>query len=271
MLLKAGGCSKMPCVHLGHRGLIRVQGQDKLSFLQGQITQDIHVLEMQPIIYGFFLTPNGRFWADAFLFYQNDTLYIDCALDQQEALLKRLNMYKLRSEVVFEPEYELKVYAFWGESAPRVALEDPRYPQLGYRCYVREAEESGTLQDYDALRLSFCVPDGNRDMTAEKSIPLEWGMDDLNAISFEKGCYMGQELTSRTKHTGIVRKRICVVDGTNVQAGAPIMNGDHTQGEIIRSYGNQAFAMLYVEGLQPARLRVEGQPLNINAPIKGHL
>lgn len=254
----------MFCVRLTHRALIKLSGEDRLRFIQGQITQDIYRLEREPFVYALLLTPNGRFWGDAFLFEKEGALYIDCAANQQEALIKRFTLYKLQAKVSIEPVADAAIYALWGqEDEPAKGFQDPRHPAIGRRVYGESLPERGTLDDYDALRLRYVVPDGNRDMTPEKSIPLEWHMDELGAISWTKGCYMGQELTSRTKHTGIVRKQAVVLeDAGPLAAAAPVMCGEDEVGHVASVYGAKAFAVVAIDACAHA-LTVQGLPCHV--------
>ena len=95
-----------------------------------------------------------------------------------------------------------------------VVFVDPRLAALGARAILppdKMPAENGSAADYDRLRLSLGVPDGSRDLPVEKAILLENGFDELNAIDWDKGCYMGQELTARTRYRGLVRKRLLPV------------------------------------------------------------
>jgi folate-binding protein YgfZ len=253
----------MPCVHLAHRALVKLSGEDRLRFIQGQITQDIYRLEKEPFLYTLFLTPNGRFGGDAFVFEKEGALYIDCAANQREGLIKRLTLYKLQAKVRIEPVADIRIYALWGHAdEPTLGFQDPRHPALGRRVYGENLPTNGTLEDYDALRLHDVVPDGNRDMTPEKSIPLEWPMDELGAISWTKGCYVGQELTSRTKHTGVVRKQAVVLEAPGPLIAAPVMCGGDEVGHVASVYGPKAFAVVATHACTHP-LTVEGQPCHV--------
>ena len=107
---------------------------------------------------------------------------------------------------------------------------------------------------YEHLRLSLGVPDGSRDILIEKSFPLECNLDDLNAIDYEKGCYVGQELTARTHHRAKIRKRLFPVksNGPVPAAGTPITVNGKEVGEMRSGDGQQGLALLRIESLRSA-------------------
>ena len=92
----------------------------------------------------------------------------------------------------------------------------------------------GDFAAYDRHRLALGVPDGSRDLVPEKSILLELGFDELNGVDWQKGCYVGQELTARTKYRGLIKKRLFPVriDGPTPQPGAIIMLDGKEAGEM---------------------------------------
>ncbi|WP_375731179.1 YgfZ/GcvT domain-containing protein, partial [Azospirillum sp. B506] len=108
--------------------------------------------------------------------------------------------------------------------------------------------------DYDRLRLSLGIPDGTLDLIPEKSIPLESRMDALNAISWDKGCYMGQELTARTKYRALIKKKLFPVsiDGLTPEAGTPVTLDGKEAGEVRSGRDGVALALLRLEYVQRA-------------------
>ncbi|MBN9413283.1 MAG: folate-binding protein YgfZ [Candidatus Paracaedimonas acanthamoebae] len=122
---------------------------------------------------------------------------------------------------------------------------------------------------YDYMRLQKGLPDGSRDMIIERAISLECGLEDLHAISWTKGCYMGQELTARTKHRGLVRKRYFPVEfeGSAPEFGTKISQGEDDVGEIYSSNGALALARLKLEALlKEEELSANHQPLKVLKP-----
>jgi hypothetical protein len=173
--------------------------------------------------------------------------------------------------VTLAEENELAVGLFFGDDAladldlpaapgraradgQGIVFVDPRLAALGARAFLpRQAlpAETGSLADYDRLRLALGVPDGSRDLPVDKAILLENGFDELNAIDWEKGCYMGQELTARTRYRGLVRKRLMpvAIEGAAPAPGTPILLGDKEAGEMRSAQGDVGLAMIRLEAL----------------------
>lgn len=209
-------------IYLPHRKVLKIEGSDSVSFLQGLITQDL--LKQDEFLYSLLLSPQGKFQYDLFIWQDGACLYVDA--ERAEELLKKLSMYKLRSDVSLEMT-DLRVYADIDQASMDLGedckvFNDPRHPSMRKRLYTNtDLVCTQTLDDYDDHRLPLCVPDGARDMTVDRSIPLEWNMDRLNAISWTKGCYMGQELTSRTKHLNLIQKRVVSIPKTSFNETDP--------------------------------------------------
>jgi folate-binding protein YgfZ len=195
---------------LSHREVISISGNDRFAFLQGLITKDIFSLKPDSLLYALLLSPKGRIDFDLFIFCDTHKIYMDT--DQWEDLIKRLEMFKLRCDVVIEKEM-LKVYSILSDDIQQekecFIFKDPRHSEMGWRAYttdVLEYAQDNSL--YDEKRVRLGLPDGLKDMVKGRALPLEWNMDILNAIDFDKGCYMGQELTARTKYRELLKKRI---------------------------------------------------------------
>lgn len=253
---------------LTHRSILEIQGEDRASFLQGLITNDIQKVTPEHTIYATFLTPQGRFLYDFFIMEKEGSYYLEGEADRLENLLKKFNLYKLRSQVSFTLRPDLKVFALWGEGVAAVlkmkeetgftregVFMDPRLLDLGARSIGEEAWEGFQFvspQDYDLYRLFLGVPEGGRDLIPEKAIPLESGLDELNAISWAKGCYIGQELTARTKYRGLVRKRLFPVsiEGESPTETAEIILDDTPVGEMRSHNGLQGLALLRLEAFK---------------------
>lgn len=234
---------------LPHRGVIEIEGEDKAAFLQGLISNDISLVTATQAIYAALLTPQGRFLFDFFIIEKDGTFFLDVESVRHEELLKKLNLFKLRSKVTLKMRPDLKVYALWGEeNLPMEAYPDPRLKTLGARL-IGQTDPNASAEEYDLHRLKLGVPEGGIDLLPEKAILLESGLDELNAISWTKGCYMGQELTARTKYRGLVRKRLFPVkiEGGSPENGAEVLLGDTPVGEMRSSRNSYGLALLRIE------------------------
>ena len=253
------------------RALISLSGEDRQAFLQGLVSNDVAKVTPTQAIYAAFLTAQGKYLHDIFIAADGERLLIECEAARRADLLRRLSLYKLRSKVALAEENNLSVGLWFGEGtlgelhlsakagearAERggVMFVDPRLAALGARGYLPASSlpaETGSREDYDHLRMSLGVPDGSRDLPVEKAILLENGFDELNAIDWDKGCYMGQELTARTRYRGLVRKRLMpvAIEGPPPEFGAPLLLGDKEAGEMRSASGDIGLALVRLEAL----------------------
>ncbi|HLI22155.1 MAG TPA: folate-binding protein, partial [Stellaceae bacterium] len=219
------------------RGVIAVAGEDRVAFLQGLVSNDVAKVSPSRAIYAALLTAQGRYLFDFFIAALGDAFYLDGEAPRLADLMKRLSLYKLRSKVTLsDASSRFVVAAAWGEDASGrlgvagpgaardfaggIAYCDPRLEALGARFILPRdggaaIEQAGFARAdeaaYDRHRLALGVPDGTHDLPPEKALPMESGFDELRAIDWQKGCYMGQELTARMKHRALVKKRLLPV------------------------------------------------------------
>jgi folate-binding protein YgfZ len=210
------------------RGVIAVEGEDRVAFLQGLVSNDVEAAVPGRAVWAALLTPQGKWLADFFVFAHAETLLLDCEAEQIPVLIQRLSRYRLRMKATLRPEPGLHVYVAWGGRPDLSAsmAPDPRLPDFAWR--ILSAEQLGgdaTPEDWDRHRLAAGLPDGSKDMEADRSVLLEAGFDELAGVSWSKGCYMGQELTARTKYRGLVKRRLVPVsvDGDLPPFGTPIL------------------------------------------------
>ncbi len=278
---------------LEDRGVLSVSGRDRVSFLQGLISNDIEKAGPGSAVYAALLTPQGKYLYDFFIVEAGeagDALLLDCERAGLDGLMKRLSLYKLRADVTLEDRSdELAVAAVFGSGSIEAAIEgvavfaDPRLAKAGVRCILPKSEARAILEkagltpadeaDYDRLRLTLGLPDGSRDLIAEKSTLLESGFDELNGVDWDKGCYMGQELTARTKYRGLVKKRLMPVafDGPPPEPGTPVMLGDKEAGEVRSSQmtgdGGIGLALMRLDALEnSAELKAGGLKVSPSKP-----
>ncbi len=188
-----------------NRGQIITSGEKSKDFLQGIITNDINLLNRQDLIYSCLLTPQGKFLHDFFIRKENEKYIIECEGGNRTIdLYERLKKYRLRTPIEINYNEQIDVYQIWGENG-----NDPRLPELGTRTYKQPQNiKKATYEEFNKHRLSLAVPNGSEDIEIGKYHPQECNLDKFNAISFTKGCYIGQELVSRIKHRGLLKKRL---------------------------------------------------------------
>ena len=251
--------------HLPSRALIRVSGPDARAFLHNLLTQDVETLAPGQLKFGALLSPPGRLLFDLFLLGLEDGVVLDVAADRRDALLQRLSMYRLRAQVSLEPE-TAPVFAAWGGEAAGFA-SDPRLSALGGRAYGLAADATASEDDFQAHRLALGVPDPAADAISDKTYPIEANFDLLNGIDFQKGCFVGQETTSRMKRRGAIRNRMLpiAIDGPPPPFGAEVLNGELRAGEVLSGRDGAAMALLRLDRLEGA-VSVEGRPVTVRRP-----
>ncbi len=257
---------------LSNRSVLRIAGDEARPFLQGLVTQDIlHVAE-GAAVFTALLTPQGKILFDFILVPKGDEFLIDCDAEAAPALLKRLTLYKLRARVTIVPEPDLAV-AVGDIRDPVAAFVDPRSDTLASRAIIKNADMPSADGDYDTARLAAGVPEFGKDFWSEEVFLLDVNYDALNAVSYKKGCFVGQEVTSRMKRKGEIRKRTLMAsfEGPAPAKGADVLAGENSVGKILSGRDGAALALVRLDRLKTAtdegrRLTVDGQPLQISFP-----
>lgn len=232
----------MPQTLLPDRAIIELTGEDRVAFLQGLVSNDVAEAAPGHAVWAALLTPQGKWLADFFIFAESTRLLLDVEAAQSAMLVQRLTRFRLRSKVALAVLDGWSVQTGWGGAAlpAGLAAPDPRHPEAGWRAVAPTpdaAPADATPEAYDRHRLALGLPDGSRDMEAEKSTLLEAGFDELAGVSWSKGCYMGQELTARTKYRGLLKKRFFPVTivGPLPPRGTPVLREDGAEVGEMRS------------------------------------
>jgi folate-binding protein YgfZ len=269
----------MEPAYLDDRAVLALAGPDARNFLQGLITNDIERLAPNTGLYAALLSPQGKMLFDFFLCEGDGALLLDCAAEASEALLKKLRLYRLRAKVEIEPRPQLGVYVnLAGHPANRptpysaraVTFPDPRLEALGSRSIGAVAEMPAGLAGpaaYHAARRALGVPESG-DFGFEKVFALEAGLEELHGVSFTKGCYIGQELTSRMKHRATTRKRLLPLAGSSPlpAPGAAITQNGAVIGELISAHGRDGFAAIRLDRRGPGPALAGEIPVALTEP-----
>lgn len=264
-------------IPLDDRAVVEVRGDDARDFLQGLISTDMANVRPDRAIYGALLTPQGKFLHEFFIAEKDGVVLMECARERLHDLVRRLSMYKLRAKVeITDATGDYAVAALMedhgisgGEGAAipmgaGIAFVDPRLADMGARAILPAPDAGATLvaagfgeapfERYERHRIGLGVPDGVRDLIAEKSFLLESNFEELNGVDFEKGCYVGQEVTTRTKRRGLVKKRLLplAVEGPLPDPGAKIMLDGKEAGTMCSGADGRGLALMRLEKIADA-------------------
>jgi len=274
-------------VLLDDRGILAVSGPDRRPFLQGLVSNDVDKVSPTAARYAAFLTAQGKYLHDFMMAEAGESIWLDTEAARLGDLKRRLSIYRLRAKATLDEQSGLCVAAVFGAQAlaalglpsepgaarpfgSGIAFVDPRLAALGARAILPRERARALLGDagiaeagfdsYDRLRLSLGIPDGSRDLVLEKSILLEAGFDELNGVDWQKGCYIGQELTARTKYRGLVKRRLMPVEieGPTPPPGTIVTADGREVGEMRSSRDGLGLALLRIEPVREGKMLAAG-------------
>jgi tRNA-modifying protein YgfZ len=265
--------AQLICAALNDRALVSVAGPDWRRFLQGLLSNDVEALGQGEARFAALLTPQGKFLFDMFVLTGEDGCLLDVQAVQRDDLIRRLVMYRLRSKVEIAPRDGV-VSALWpaSDASPDPGwTPDPRLAALGWRGIGVTPPAGAAIasaDDYDAHRLSLGVPDPARDCTPDKTYPIEADFDLLGGIDFQKGCYVGQETTSRMKRRGTIKTRMLPVafDGPPPPFGTEVLAGALRAGEVLSGREGRAMALLRLDRITGGDLTVDDRAVEVEFP-----
>ena len=203
-------------------GFIMVSGTESIDFLQSILTANVATIAVGGCRPAALLTPQGRILIDMMLYRLSDQdICIQTDQERTSDLLARLRRYRLRRPVTLEQSLDMHLTLWWGYEGTAKPDDDsifldPRHADLGCRIIISNADLLPTLygakpasyEDWQARRIRQAIPEGAIDLVPERALMLEAGLDKLAAVDFEKGCYIGQEVTARTHYRGLVKRRL---------------------------------------------------------------
>ncbi len=237
---------------LSDRALLAVTGPDAVTWLEGLITQTVDGMVTGDLRHGALLSPQGRLLADFVIKRTDDGLLLDVDAATAADLAARLILYRLRADVRVE-RVPGDVHAVWGEGAD-IGPADPRWPGLGGRLIGRASPPpaNARLSDYVRHRRQTGVAEVAADGLADRAYVTEANLDLLNGVDFHKGCFIGQETTSRMKRRNGIRSRILPVvpaEGPDLPVGTELLNGTLRAGEVVASGEGPGLALLRLDRL----------------------
>ena len=232
-------------VDLSTRARLRLTGADRVRFLNGQVSNDIRLAGTERSVYTGVMTIKGKLCADAYVHVSGDSLLLDAPGELRESLMARLERYIIADDVQIEDAtdslglFHLVNFASEAAAVPVDLGPDAQVVQTGryrregldvffktplsHELHARVAAAGYTLLNEDAvesLRILLGVPEWGAELD-ENTLPAEAGIED-RAVSFSKGCYIGQEVVSRIRSVGHVNRHLC---GLRALDSSPLYSG----------------------------------------------
>ena len=239
---------------------LSIEGENSNEFLQNLITNDINQCFKDNFLYSCLLTPQGKFLSDFFIFKHDEKYLLETHSFFYEKLLKKLNLYKLRSKVHINEVNNLHSYFVFGDLQKDqdtiIFNVDPRNKNIGLKLIhlkknpkILDSFKGITEEKYHEILIQNLVPLSHYDLEENKSLLLENNFENLNSISWDKGCYVGQEITARMKYRALLKKKIYsleIKDGLPI-IGQKIKDDENEFGKIISIKNDSVLAMLKIE------------------------
>ncbi len=238
-----------------NRSVIGIIGNDRLCFLQSLLTNDVSAVNGCDSVYSFLLSPQGRILYDFFIFSTGSEILLDCQAQYLDKIIDKLNLYKLRSDVEII-NYSNKYSVYYNDEMSQCL--DPRNRALGSR-YIKEIGGDDTvlegqlLLSYHHKRMKLLIPDSDLDLSYGEILPLDVSGDNLNAISFTKGCYVGQEVTARMNWKAMRKKKLiclnCIDSTLMIEKNSAIEVSNINIGYILGKVGDLCLALVKEDAL----------------------
>ena len=244
---------------------LSISGEDRGNFLQDLITNDIHKCNSTNSIYSCLLSPQGKFIADFFIIDHKNSYLIETHKKFAEDLINKLKIYKLRAKVEINIVNDLlslsiiKNNDLLQSETDVLLFKDPRNDKLGNKIFVtknkfKEIEKKYNLiednfEKYRELLIKNLIPFSSEDLIQNKSLLLENNFDKINAIDWEKGCYVGQEITARMKYRALLKKQLYALEliSGNINIGDKIEEKEVNLGQVVSKANQYIFCMLKIE------------------------
>ncbi len=271
-----------------NKHIISLTGEDVRDFLNDILTAQINTLASDTARAACLLSPQGRILFDMMVMATADTVFLVTETEQAAPLAKRLTMYRLRRKIEITVNSNLCAGHIWGEnhanfSVPNsfISAYDERHKALGKLVLFSKTvglPEQEEAKYWQALRISLGVPEGATDLTPNRALMLEAGLHLLGAIDFEKGCYVGQEVTARTYYRGLVKRRLLPISFYGkLISGQALQRGDKTIGQTgstasLPDRGDIALASLRLDAVQDSLAGIaeittdNGQIISLHIP-----
>jgi folate-binding protein YgfZ len=285
-------------IPLKNRGVLKLCGPDAIPFLQSLVTQDVHIVSPNNTVYTALLTAEGRYLSDFFIISQsNECLLLDMEREHISTVKMMLERYRLRHQLdIKDVSLDWYVFSILGKrsaidtfhpsplkgqtrhTSKSITFTDPRFEDLGLRTLTQEdglpfdAIPRDNDEEYLTLRYDLGVAEGS-ELIQSRSIILEYGLNDLNAISFHKGCYLGQELMARTLYKGAINKHIfpCTFEGGTLDKDTRLFYKGQEVGRTRAIFKDKALALINVNCVKEMNLKEAHLISKENIIVRPHI
>ena len=250
---------------------IEIKGEDRANFLQGLITNDIFKCKDNHPIYSCILTPQGKFLADFFIIGKSDRYLIEIHEKYFSSFMEKIEIYKLRSKVYFSKIEEIDSIILFSKKTKKISdviifFQDPRNKNIGQKLFIKSkdikkindiTEES--FDKYKEILIQNLIPYTPEDLLVNKSLLLENNFQNINAIDWNKGCYVGQEITARMKYRSLLKKQIYALEllSGSINPGDSIILNSINIGNVISKTANYVLCMLKIDLIKNQSLNSE--------------
>jgi folate-binding protein YgfZ len=234
-------------IDLSDRAKIRVTGSDRVRFLNGQLTNDLRDASRGQTTYACVLTAKGKLCGDLLVTPIEDAFLLDCHPALRETLPARLEKYAVADDVEFSDQTD--EFSLFHTLAPKlpdgilpegIVSRSNRFGLEGFDLLIPVTLKNVIPQllkepvlaatQVETFRIERGIPEWGHELN-EDVIPNEAGLDQ-KAVSYTKGCYVGQEVISRLKSLGHVNRKLCgiqLIEGSVLMSGHKLLNDSGQQ------------------------------------------
>tara|TARA_B100000029_G_scaffold350709_1_gene343149 strand:+ start:244 stop:1077 length:834 start_codon:yes stop_codon:yes gene_type:complete len=240
---------------------LEVRGEDRAEFLQGLITNDINKCKKNNAIYSCMLSPQGKFLSDFFIIEQTNNYLIEIHEKYFSSFLSKLEMYKLRSRVRFIENTNVSSFILFANINQFtenfiICFKDPRNNNIGNKVFINKKDKkkiknlkTSSFENYKEILMKNLVPFCPNDLQENKSLLMENNFHNLQSIDWDKGCYVGQEITARMNYRALLKKQIYslkIISG-EINIGDEIIYDEIVIGKVLSKINNYILCMLKIE------------------------
>jgi folate-binding protein YgfZ len=264
-------------IHLrADRAVFRFSGPDAHKLLNDVVTGEIPsegAGEGEVAAAWALLSPQGKILAEGLAGHADDGIWVDVHQSVADDFFKRMKMYRLRAKAEIDDLRETHRVGFAQNEEPTGLRHTDRMGpiDMGWRVIAPVEATTGWVQNdsfYHAERIGVGIAHQGNDFPANDAFAHDIGLDILDGIDFEKGCYVGQEVVSRMKHRGTARRRPVIVLGVDAPAGSPVLANGREAGTIGQVVDGAAVAIVRLDRItDPAAVTVDGKPVSVALPV----